>query len=119
MDKLVEQARAKLRAQHLRWTKQREMMLKIMTADPEHYQDITVIDDALRAAYPGLSHDTIYRNLKEFERLDLVPNSCQGPGLRAILLSCGEFVPNVAASTYNKFQSSLTFTSHKIGYDIG
>ena len=46
MDKLVEQARAKLRAQHLRWTKQREMMLKIMTADPEHYQDITVIDDA-------------------------------------------------------------------------
>ena len=72
MDKLVEQARAKLRAQHLRWTKQREMMLKIMTADPEHYQDITVIDDALRAAYPGLSHDTIYRNLKEFERLVLV-----------------------------------------------
>ncbi|WP_301875901.1 Fur family transcriptional regulator [Limosilactobacillus oris] len=72
MDKLVEQARAKLRAQHLRWTKQREMMLKIMSADPEHYQDITVIDDTLRAAYPGLSHDTIYRNLKEFERLGLV-----------------------------------------------
>lgn len=72
MDKLIDQAQKKLRANHLRWTKQREMMLKIMSADLEHYRDITVIDDALRAAYPGLSHDTIYRNLKEFERLGLV-----------------------------------------------
>lgn len=72
MSKLIEQAKAKLRVNHLRWTKQREMMVKIVSKDPSHYQDITVVDQAMRGAYPGLSHDTIYRNLKEFERLGLV-----------------------------------------------
>ena len=69
MNKLIAQAKAKLRANHLRWTKQREMMVKVVGADSQHYQDITVVDQAIRQAYPGLSHDTIYRNLKEFERL--------------------------------------------------
>lgn len=72
LEKLIDQTKSKLRANHLRWTKQREMMLKLVSKDPEHYQDITVVDNALRDAYPGLSHDTIYRNLKEFERLELV-----------------------------------------------
>lgn len=72
MNKLIAQAKAKLRANHLRWTKQREMMVKVVGADSQHYQDITVVDQAIRQAYPGLSHDTIYRNLKEFERLGLV-----------------------------------------------
>lgn len=72
LEELIDQAKMKLRAHHLRWTKQRAMVIKVLSQNPERYQDITVIDDALREAYPGLSHDTIYRNLKEFERLGLV-----------------------------------------------
>jgi Fur family zinc uptake transcriptional regulator len=72
LEKLISDAQATLKANHMRWTKQREMMLALVSRDPEHYQDITTVDQALRKAYPGLSHDTIYRNLKAFERLELV-----------------------------------------------
>lgn len=72
MENLLDQAKAKLKANHMRWTKQRAMMLSLISQNPEHYQDITNVDNALRKAYPGLSHDTIYRNLKTFERLELV-----------------------------------------------
>lgn len=72
MDKLVERAQAVLKKHHLRWTKQRKKMIAAVAADPTRYVDITKVDQYLRRDYPGLSHNTIYRNFKEFEELGIV-----------------------------------------------
>lgn len=72
MDELVERAQTVLKKHHLRWTKQRKMMIAAVAADPSRYVDITKVDQYLRRDYPGLSHNTIYRNFKEFEELGIV-----------------------------------------------
>lgn len=72
MQKLIERAQLILKKNHLRWTKQRKMMLESVAKDPERYVDITEVDHYLRQLYPGLSHDTIYRNFKDFEKLGIV-----------------------------------------------
>ena len=69
MQELVERAQAVLKRHHLRWTKQRKMMIMAVADDPSRYVDITSVDQYLRRDYPGLSHNTIYRNFKEFEEL--------------------------------------------------
>lgn len=69
---LVERAQEVLKRNHLRWTKQRKMMIMAVADDPTRYIDITGVDQYLRQDYPGLSHNTIYRNFKEFEELGIV-----------------------------------------------
>lgn len=69
---LVGRAQRVLKENHMRWTKQRKMMIEAVSRDPQRYVDITQVDQYLRQAYPGLSHNTIYRNFKEFESLGIV-----------------------------------------------
>lgn len=72
MQELIDQAQAVIKENNLRWTKQRKMMIASVARRPDHYFNIVEIDQYLRAQYPGLSHDTIYRNFKEFEKLGIV-----------------------------------------------
>ena len=72
MEKLIDQAQTIIKDHHLRWTKQRKMMIKSVARHPDRYFNIVEIDQYLREQFPGLSHDTIYRNFKEFEKLGIV-----------------------------------------------
>lgn len=72
MQAIIEQAQNILRQHQLRWTKQRKMMVESVARQPDRYFNIIEIDQYLREKYPGLSHDTIYRNFKEFEKLGIV-----------------------------------------------
>lgn len=72
MQELTQRAQTILKQNHLRWTKQRKMMIELVARDPERYIDITEVDHYLRQSYPGLSHNTIYRNFKDFARLGIV-----------------------------------------------
>lgn len=72
MQEVIARAQNILRQNHLRWTKQRQMMVESVAQHPDHYFNIVEIDQYLREQYPGLSHDTIYRNFKEFEKLGIV-----------------------------------------------
>lgn len=56
----------------LRWTKQRQALWEILMSSLDHYLEIREIDARLRHQYPGISHNTIYRNLQEFKDLQLV-----------------------------------------------
>ena len=72
MEKLIDQAQTIIKDHHLRWTKQRKMMIESVARHPDRYFNIVEIDQYLREQFPGLSHDTIYRNFKEFEKLGIV-----------------------------------------------
>ena len=72
MQRLVSRAQRILKMHHLRWTKQRQMMIEAVTQDPHRYIDITQVDQLMRQAYPGVSHNTIYRNFKAFSSLGIV-----------------------------------------------
>ena len=72
MSTLVEQARKVLKDNGSRWTKQRQRMIEILAEHPDHYIDFTDVDQRLRKDNPGLSHGTVYRNLKDFESLGIV-----------------------------------------------
>ena len=72
MEKLIYQAQTIIKDHNLRWTKQRKMMIESVARHPDRYFNIVEIDQYLREQFPGLSHDTIYRNFKEFEKLGIV-----------------------------------------------
>lgn len=72
MQDLVARAQMVLKQNHLRWTKQRKTMIMAVANDPSRYVDITKVDQYMRRAYPGLSHNTIYRNFKKFAELGIV-----------------------------------------------
>lgn len=57
---------------HYRLTKQRRHLVDLLVQQADHYVDITAIDDQMRQEFPGISHNTIYRNLAEFKELGLV-----------------------------------------------
>ena len=71
-DALKAQAIKALKQGQYRITKQRQHLLDLLLAHPDHYLDITELDDQMRQIYPGISHNTIYRNLSEFQELGLV-----------------------------------------------
>jgi Fur family zinc uptake transcriptional regulator len=62
----------------LRITKQRRTLIDYLCQQSNHYVPVTAVDAHMRTLYPGMSHDTIYRNLKEFAALDVVETEVQG-----------------------------------------
>lgn len=72
MTTAVRQAQALLKENHLRWTKQRKLIIEKLAQEPDRYINIAEVDHFLRQTYAGMSHDTIYRNVKEFETLGIV-----------------------------------------------
>ncbi|MBM6754612.1 MULTISPECIES: Fur family transcriptional regulator [Lactobacillaceae] len=86
-DDLKAQAIKALKQGHYRVTKQRQHLVDLLIAHPDHYLDITELDDQMRQIYPGISHNTIYRNLSEFQELGLVEFTRRTNG-RAVKFSC-------------------------------
>ena len=55
MEKLIDQAQTIIKDHHLRWTKQRKMMIESVARHPDRYFNIVEIDQYLREQFPGLS----------------------------------------------------------------
>ncbi|MCV3314847.1 transcriptional repressor [Pediococcus ethanolidurans] len=72
MDAKVAQAIEILQQNHFKITKQRQTLIEIMSQHENNYVDVTQVDSQMRANYPKMSHNTVYRNLKEFEQIGLV-----------------------------------------------
>ena len=66
------QAMAVLQKNHLRVTKQRKTLIDLLVANPDRYVSVTEVDKHMRQAFPGASHNTVYRNLEEFQEIGLV-----------------------------------------------
>ncbi|WP_295731286.1 Fur family transcriptional regulator [uncultured Limosilactobacillus sp.] len=76
-------AKQRIKQRGLRWTKQRESLVRILEASLDRYVDITEVDRRMRKQYPNISHDTIYRNLQEFKELKLVETK---PGTNGLMV---------------------------------
>lgn len=76
-----------LKAGGLRLTKQRTDLLEFLSDNQDEYIEVTKVDDHMRGLYPGLSHDTIYRNIKSFEDLGIIETHMQGEQL-AVKFQC-------------------------------
>ncbi len=72
MKALVDVAIKILQKNGYRITKQRQSLLKYLSGFRNQYVDITTVDEYLHQLYPGMSHNTIYRNLKEFDEMGIV-----------------------------------------------
>lgn len=87
MQDLASQAQATIKNHQLRLTKQRRSLIDLLVAQPDHYLDITMVDSQMRERYPGISHNTIYRNLEEFKEIGLVEIT-QRRNCKAVKFSC-------------------------------
>ena len=89
MTEITARAKSILQSNGLRWTKQRQSLIQILSSALDHYVDITEVDHQMRREYPGISHNTIYRNLQEFKKLRLVEINKGATGLR-VKLECDD-----------------------------
>lgn len=61
-----------LQSNNYKLTKQRHSLLQILAEHEDKYIEITKLDQLMRKQYPKMSHNTIYRNVKEFQDIGLV-----------------------------------------------
>lgn len=78
MQQSLDQALTVLRQNHLKVTKQRKAMLTYLLANQEQYHDVTLVDDYMRQLFPSMSHNTVYRNIREFEEAGIVEQQMNG-----------------------------------------
>ncbi|AQW21522.1 transcriptional repressor [Lentilactobacillus curieae] len=75
----VEEATKVLKSNNYKITKQRIAMIKYLANTADHkYVEVTAIDDYMRKSFPKMSHNTIYRNISEFEEMGIVEKQVQG-----------------------------------------
>lgn len=89
MTEELTQVLAVVRQHGIRITKQRQSLLALLAATPDRYLNITELDAQMRAIYPGVSHNTIYRNLEEFVALGIVEITQRRQG-KAVKLKCDD-----------------------------
>lgn len=61
----------KMKQSGMRVTKQRRALVTYLDQRGQ-FVPVTQLDRYMRGEYPGLSHDTIYRNVKAFEQLGIL-----------------------------------------------
>lgn len=69
---MIDEAIQLLKENKLKITKQRTELLKYLSNFQHSYVDITQVDDYMREIFPGLSHNTIYRNIRDFKRVGII-----------------------------------------------
>ena len=60
---MIDQAIQLLKSHNYKITKQRRTMLEYLSGFRENYVNVTKIDEHMRELFPGISHDTVYRNI--------------------------------------------------------
>lgn len=71
-----------LQEHHLKLTKQRRCLLEYLVQHSNYYISLAQLDQHLRATFPKMSHETIYRNVKEMQSLAIVETKMFTNGLR-------------------------------------
>lgn len=71
----VEESMKTLNDHGYKYTRRRADMLSVFDEDQEHFLTAKVVQQRLNQRYPGMSFDTIYRNLKLFEDYHLLESS--------------------------------------------
>ncbi|WP_203640934.1 Fur family transcriptional regulator [Levilactobacillus andaensis] len=66
-----------LKKNKLKLTKQRHALLEFLLTNQGHYTDVVTVDAFMRTEFPGMSHNTVYRNLKEFEEVGIVEQNTE------------------------------------------
>ncbi|MFC4077200.1 Fur family transcriptional regulator [Salinithrix halophila] len=83
----MERALDTLKTQGYKYTGKREKMVKIF-ANEDRYLTAKEVLEEMQEEYPGLSVDTIYRNLSLFEKLGIIEGT-EWEGERRYRLHCG------------------------------
>lgn len=132
MNPTIEQAVAILRRNQLKITKQRQALIDYLVTYQDHYVAIAEVDEHMRGLFPGMSHNTIYRNVKEFEALGLLELKTQAKQTLVkyqcdfkhqhhhhfICSNCGK-VQELEACPLDAFEDQLpgcTITGHRIEF---
>ena len=68
---MIDQALQLLKSHNYKITKQRRTMLEYLSGFRENYVNVTKIDEHMRELFPGISHDTVYRNIREFAEIGI------------------------------------------------
>ncbi|MFD1440338.1 Fur family transcriptional regulator [Lacticaseibacillus hegangensis] len=66
----------KMKQSGMRVTKQRRALVAYLDKSGR-FVPVTQLDRYMRSQYPGLSHDTIYRNVKAFEQLGILESDVE------------------------------------------
>lgn len=69
---LTKQTLELLKSSNLKVTKQRKELINYLDQMQDRYISITEIDRHMRELFPNMSHNTVYRNLKEFSEASIV-----------------------------------------------
>lgn len=69
---LTKQVLERLKQNNLKITKQRKDLINYLDKNQNRYVTLTNIDEQIRKLYPGMSHNTVYRNIKEFADAGIV-----------------------------------------------
>jgi Fur family zinc uptake transcriptional regulator len=80
-----------LKANGYKLTKQRQSLIDILAQNETRYLELTELDQLMRCEYPKMSHNTIYRNVKEFAEIGIVEeNQNENDGKTEVKLDCNE-----------------------------
>ncbi|MFK5676766.1 MULTISPECIES: Fur family transcriptional regulator [unclassified Ligilactobacillus] len=78
---MIKEALILLRQNHYKVTKQRRALLTYLSQFEQQYVDVTVVDEYMHRLFPGMSHNTIYRNIKEFSELGIIETQTRVHGM--------------------------------------
>lgn len=77
---MIDQALQLLKSHGCKITRQRRAMLEYLSGFRDSYVDVTAVDAHMRSLFPGMSHDTIYRNIREFAAIGILETKRQSNG---------------------------------------
>ena len=78
---MLDEALYLLKSHNYKVTKQRKSLLECLyNKCRHHYVDVVEIDAELRKLYPGMSHNTIYRNMREFAQIGIIEMKTKASG---------------------------------------
>ncbi|SMO93598.1 Fur family transcriptional regulator [Melghirimyces algeriensis] len=83
----LHQALNRLKSKGYKYTGKREKLVQIFTGE-DRYLTAKEVLEQMQGEYPGLSVDTVYRNLSLFEKLGIVEGT-EWEGERRYRLHCG------------------------------
>ena len=69
---MIEVAIKLLQKNNYKITKQRRSLLDYLSHFKEQYVSVATVDKYMHEIYPKMSHNTIYRNIKEFEEIGII-----------------------------------------------